>query len=645
VNSATGHSDIDRVRDATDLVRLIGEHVALKPKGREHIGICPFHDDHRPSMHVVTHKGDGFYKCFACGASGDCFRFVMDFHKMEFPEALRYLADRAGITLTPRRAAPAPSGDAPRRSDLQKAAAFAADFFTATLNDPIAGQAGRDVIAKRGINDEMVGQFMLGVSPDGYERFLNRLGGKESAIRTALAAGLLKRRESGGCYDAFRNRLMFPICDDVGRPIAFGARAINSDDNPKYLNSAENPLFNKSRTLYGLHLAKRSIIESKQAVVTEGYTDVIACHQAGITNVIGTLGTALTTQHARVLSRLCDTVVLVFDGDEAGQKAADRGVEVFFAEPVDIRICVLPDQLDPDELLRQDDGPQRFRSAVDQALDALEYKLQRFSAQLATAAGLSARQKHLERFLGELADLGFNSVQGVRKRLLITRLADLLKLSIADIEQAMPRRTRRAAPQPVAPIDEAMMDIDEPIDHEMLLPGEEDLIAVSPARRRAERELLAVLLFEPAAGREAVIPDQGRFLTVTELFAAQDFLDPIARRIAEIILPVLAGGEAITLPQLLTQLGDPSVRAAASQLFFEGRQRCGDEESAAAGELAAAAAALRNCMETERYQRQVADFGSTGADDESKMNAVIEQIRNRQQQGNLPSAISQGIRS
>jgi DNA primase len=625
-------------------VRLIGDHVALRPQGREHVGICPFHEDHRPSLHVVTHKSQAFYKCFACGASGDCFRFVMDYHKMDFPEALRYLADRAGITLRPRTAAPT-TGDAPRRADVQKAVAFACEFFQRNLRDPVTGAAAQATIARRGLSEQMVGQFMLGFAPDRFDGFLQKLGGKPSALRTALAAGLIKERAGSAPgtdrYDTFRNRLIFPICDDVGRPIAFGGRIINPDDVPKYLNSPETALFHKSRTLYGLHLAKRQIIQSKQAIVTEGYTDVIACHQAGITNVVGTLGTALTADHARILSRL------VFDGDEAGRKAADRAVEVFFTEPVDIRICVLPDGLDPDELLKQEEGERRFHEAVEHAVDALEYKLHRFGAQLGEAGGLSGRQKHLQQFLAELADLGFNSMQGVRKRLVITRLADLLHVSIADIERAVPRRTRRAASRPGGTVAASAAEATTAAaGSQPLLAADSDSPAISRARSLAERELLAILLFEPAVGTRPILSDDDVLPAITDVVKPQDFIEPANRRIAEIIFPHLKSGAGLTMPQLLAQLADEAARALASGLFFEGRQRCGGDETAAAAVLRDATEALRSCIARGDYERHIASFrASEGGENAAGGENVLDLIRKRQQQGDLPAAISQGARS
>jgi DNA primase catalytic core len=634
-------SDVERVRDATDLVALIGEHVALRPKGREHVGICPFHDDHRPSMAVVTHKGNAFFKCHSCGAGGDAFDFVQMYHKMDFPEALRFLADRAGVELTPR-SGPAPS-DGPGRTELLAASQFGCAFFQRTLADEALGAEAREILERRGVSSEMIEQFMIGLAPDSYEAFLNTLRGKASSIATATAVGLLKaRREGGGVYDAFRNRIIFPICDDVGRPIAFGGRVIAADDTPKYLNSAENRLFHKSRTLYALHLAKRSIIDLDRAIVAEGYTDVIACHQHGITNVVGSMGTALTSEQAQVLSRVCTTVVLVFDGDEAGQRAADRAIQVFFQQPVDVRICVLPEGRDPDEMLRAEGGREVFLAALDGAVDALEYKLDRFAQEVSGATGVSARQRHLERFLEELSNLGFASMQGTRKRFVLHRLADLFGMPTHEIERAMPRKSaRRSAPPPV------MVEEEHPSDagvQEMLLPDEAMSTPVSRARRLAEHDVLSVLIFEPAAALEAAYgEDEGRALPA--VMSVDQFTDMASRATAEGVFGFLRSGETFTMQQLLSRLKGDAARDLASRLYFDGQRVCEGDKRETQDLLRERLAGLLDCIERERYQRQIMSertAGGAGADDQER---VMEKLIQRRRQGVMTSAISQGVRS
>ncbi len=442
-------SDIDRVKDATDLVRLIGEHIALRPKGREYVGLCPFHDDHAPSMCVVPEKQ--FYKCFSCGAAGDCFGFVQNFLKMEFRESLEFLADRAGITLTPLRSSrDTGSGESDNTQTLDKRTLFAAcglanEFFQAILKHADHGTAAREVIKTRQISPEIAQQFQLGASPDRWDGLLITAAKQGTvSVDALLGAGLLKTRDGssgGGFYDAFRNRLMFPIHDRSGRVIAFGARKINPDDEPKYLNSPETRLFNKSATLYALHHALRDIQLTRTAIICEGYMDVIACHQAGFKNAVATLGTALTRDHAKQLRLACDKIVLLFDGDEAGQRATDRAAEIFFAEPIDVAVVTLnrhTDAKDPDELLKREDGSAIFKQALDNATELLAYRFERIRARLA-GVGPAALSKAMTEELEKLVALGLPSVEPVRQALIIRQLASIAGISEQSIRAAIPR--------------------------------------------------------------------------------------------------------------------------------------------------------------------------------------------------------------
>lgn len=638
-----GGSDIEKVRDATDLVQLIGEHLSLKPRGREFVGLCPFHDDHRPSFAVITHKGSAFYKCHSCGAAGDAFTFVQQYHKMDFAEALRFLAERANITLSHRRDELREAG-APSRAELRKATAYAADFYRKTLADPDRGDAARRAIAQRGISDAMAEQFGLGAAPDQWDGLCAKLRAKPSAVRVAEAAGLLRQRNGGhGHYDYFRNRLIFPICDETGTPVAFGGRALDSDDTPKYLNSPESAIFIKSRTLYGLNLAKRAIIDSGRAVVTEGYTDVIACHQAGVRNVVGTLGTALTREHATVLARLCDTVALVFDGDEAGVRAADRAVEVFFATPVDVRICILPDELDPDELLRQAGGAERFREALDKSVDALDFKVARFRDRLDGVRSLSGRQKALEGFLGELVDLGFDQMQGVRKRLVLTQLADLLGVSLTDLQASMPKRRPRggaSAPSAASVQESGVMP------ESMTWTESSPLLArgapLTRARRLAEREFLSLLIYDPSAAcRTNVGGADGTESPVASAFGLNDFRDDLARTIAGPVLGWLAEGRAFVMQDLLSALDDEGARQLAGTLFFEAQARCGDDDLAATSQLEAAARVLMEQM-TRDELRGMDEAGTRSPDRAAP--GLEDLIESRRRQGHRPDAIFVGAR-
>jgi DNA primase len=455
---AAGHfqpnDDKERVRDAADIVRVIGEHVALKPRGREYAGLCPFHDDHKPSMWVSPVKG--IFKCFSCGAGGDVFTFVQRFHSMEFREALEYLAERYGVTLTPRRqpslAEALPDGapdDSLSRKDLIRANTLALDFFRGVYQHREHGAAARAIVQSRAISDGMVEAFAIGTSPDRFDGLLLTLQRRDEDLRPFIEVGLLKARETGGHYDAFRNRLIFPIHDQIGRVIAFGGRKINEEDEPKYLNSAESRAFDKSATLYGLFQAAREIQKRRVAVITEGYTDTIACHQAGLCNAVATLGTALTRRHASVLRRLCDTVVLLFDGDEAGQRAADRAVEVFFAEEIDVKIATLAgftDAKDPDELLKREGGLAILERAIADATDLLAYRYTRIRQRLA-GAGMSAINRAVQEELERLVELGLNDLPVLRRTLIIKQIAGVAGVDEATIARSIPAgRAVRPAP-------------------------------------------------------------------------------------------------------------------------------------------------------------------------------------------------------
>lgn len=467
MNRATAReNDRERVRDASDIVDIVGEVVNLKPKGREFVGLCPFHDDHSPSMYVVPNKQ--IFNCFVCGAAGDVFTFVQRYHSASFPEALRMLADRANIELTPTNARAADRDDNARteRERVADANRFARDFFRTILNHPEHGRAAREVIDRRGISPEMVDAFELGAAPDRWDGLLLAAQKRSLPEADLLEAGLVKRRDTGtGSYDALRNRLIFPIHDQTGRRVvAFGGRIIDPDDNPKYLNSPETALFQKNQTLFGLHRAFRAIQKTGKAVVVEGYTDVIACHQAGVTNVVGTLGTALTAGHAKLLRRYGDTIVLLLDADEAGQAAAERGQdrlldslveEIFFAtEPLDVRLATIDPSLgakDPDELLKLPDGRERLQRALDDALHLIDFRVERLRARTADA-GPAGKSRAVEAEFNRLAELGLSRLQPVRRTDILAKYAHALGYRVEDLWGMVKvgRRASADAPKPAA---------------------------------------------------------------------------------------------------------------------------------------------------------------------------------------------------
>lgn len=440
-----------RVLDATDIVRLIGEHLTLKPKGREFVSLCPFHNDHNPSMYVVPAKQ--IFHCFVCGAGGSAIDFAMRYHGLRFREALHLLADRAGITLEFVRGSADQAPDTERRSsreEILEANAVALAFFRGLLSHSEHGAVARDAVRRRGISQDMVDAFAVGASPSIWDGLVQYIHSKGLDPAPFEDAGLIRKRpESGGHYDTFRNRLMFPILDRLGRPIAFGGRRLDEKDEPKYLNSPESRVFDKGATLFGLKQALRSIQAERTAVITEGYTDTIACHQAGFTNVVATLGTALTPKHAAALRGVCDRVILLFDSDEAGIRAADRALEVFFTEAFDLRVAELADGKDPDEVLKQEGGADRFRQGLVSASDCLEYRFARLNAQLSgrgAEVGSLSRAAAIEAEVDRLVELGLRRLPPIRQQTVIARLARLAGVNAAAVAQSLSKARGRPTP-------------------------------------------------------------------------------------------------------------------------------------------------------------------------------------------------------
>lgn len=425
-------ADKERVRRATDIVELVSRYVALRPSGKSFKGLCPFHNDKNPSF-VVSPDRQTYY-CFACHEGGDAFSFVMAQEKLEFPEAVAYLADRAGVRLTPRRTESSTGrrADGIPRERLYAANAWAADYFSLCLRTG-GGQKAREYLARRGFEDKTVECWKLGYAPEGWGNLLSEAQRAVFTGAELLAAGLVVPREGGqGHYDRFRDRLIFPIFDTQERVIGFGARALSDREQPKYLNSPETALFDKSRALYGLHNARKSIGETGEAVIVEGYTDVLMAHQCGVCNVVATLGTALTREHVRVLRRYARQATVVFDADDAGQKASDRSLEVFVEESMPVRVAELPAGEDPcDTLLRG--GADAFVESLGKALDLFECKV--MQARRSCGDTPAERSAAIDRVLETLARMP-NSVE---RSLTLDRV---VKMVVKEFELAEERALR-----------------------------------------------------------------------------------------------------------------------------------------------------------------------------------------------------------
>lgn len=587
-------TDVERVREAADIVRIVGEHVALKAKGREYVGLCPFHEDHNPSMAVVPTKQ--IFHCFVCGTGGDVFSFIQKYHRMDFREALEHLAERCNIELTPRHAPPSGEQTGFSRSTLADANAQAAAFFRAVLQHETHGRTARDLIDRRGISPAMVEKFAIGAAPDRWDGLCKKIDSMGADPELFVQAGLLKPREDGSHYDALRNRLIFPIRDQIGRVIAFGGRRINDEDDPKYLNSPETPLFNKSASIFGLYQAARAIQHERTAIITEGYTDVVACHQAGIEHAVATLGTALTPGHASILRRMCDTVVLLFDGDEAGQRAADRAVEVFFNDPIDVRIATLnrvTDAKDPDELLKREGGIELFNQAIAESVDLLDFRFARMRARLA-GAGLSAMQRATEDEIQTLARLGFHNVSPIRRKLVLRRLADLTGLD----EPLIADQLRRAKPRPNdRPLAEAEYDDMPPHSDAPANPGPRPLI-----------EALGCILSDGALWT-------GLDLKSRELLAPESFGGAV-RRVAEAVEQIVQAGRKPDLRAVLDTLEDGEIKAVAVDMQTRAERQSEHR----------LAAFLTDCLRRAMQDRSLAAARETQAETDD-LQSLVDSIR------------------
>lgn len=356
-------SEVDEIKSRLDIIEVISEYITLKQAGVNFRALCPFHREKTPSFFVSPERQ--LWKCFGCGESGDIFGFVMKIEGVEFPEALRLLAKKAGVEL--------------KRSDphlvSQKTKLFdicseAASFFNSSLYSP-AGERVLAYLNQRKVSEASIKNFFLGYAPDSWDgllKFLTQKGFREKDIE---AAGLIIKKSQGGYYDRFRNRLIFPVSDPHGVIVGFGGRALDDKEEAKYLNSPETSIYNKSRLLYAVDKAKTEIKKNNYAILVEGYMDVIASHQAGVRNAVASAGTSLTQDQIKLLKRYSPNLILSFDIDTAGQEATKRGIDLLLEQEMNIKITVLEECKDPDELIKKD--PLEWKKAIEKAKHIMEY--------------------------------------------------------------------------------------------------------------------------------------------------------------------------------------------------------------------------------------------------------------------------------
>ena len=383
-------SEIDEVRTRIDIVDVIQQFTSLKKAGKDYRGLCPFHNEKTPSFHVYPEMAR--WRCFGqCGVGGDVFEFLQKIEGLSFPEALERLAAQSGVTLTVSAGAQQHlPGEISERDKVVRVNQLAVSYYCELLS---GSDRAIQYMLRRGIGIEAQKAFSLGYAGESWDGLALHLRKNGASLIDAETAGLVGRRDTGGHYDRVRDRIVFPIFDVQNRPIGFGARLIDAsaENQPKYWNSPETPVFSKSKTLYGLSTGRRAIADAGNAIVVEGYTDVIACQSAGFGNVVATLGTSLTEEHVKVLRRLASTVLLCFDADSAGLKAAYRAAELFERHDITVKVIDLPSGDDPDSLIRAG-KTETFAKAVQDAYPLVEYQLK----QLAKTWTQNSEQGRLE---------------------------------------------------------------------------------------------------------------------------------------------------------------------------------------------------------------------------------------------------------
>lgn len=368
-------SNLEQIRAASDIVDVIGGYLPLKRAGANFVALCPFHKEKTPSFNVNPHKQ--IFHCFGCHKGGDVFTFVKEYENIGFVDAVRRLAERARIPLVSEQN-PAAQQSRHLKDQLLEIHEQLTQRWQSCLANEAAGQLARDYLAKRGVSAEAIKLFRIGAAPEAWDDTVNWARSKGHDLAIVEKAGLILKKEGGDRpYDRFRGRLMFPICDEQGRVVGFSGRVLSGDEKTaKYVNSPETPIFTKSKIFFGLDKSKRAILDAGFAIVCEGQLDLIACFMAGVQNIVAPQGTAFTDQHARIMKRYVDEVVLCFDSDEAGQNAAVRSLDPLLASGMAVRVAVVPSPHDPDSFIKANGG-EAFRQLVGGAEGFFDYYLNR----------------------------------------------------------------------------------------------------------------------------------------------------------------------------------------------------------------------------------------------------------------------------
>jgi DNA primase len=473
----------ERVKDAADILEIVSAYTDLQQRGQDFWGNCPFHDERTPSFKV--NPRDKLYYCFGCEASGDVFRFVEEKEGLTFPEAVESLAERYGVEVERENEDPQAEARRRRKARLWELLERTSKFYERYLWESKKAAKARAYLEERGLGEDVLRRFGVGMAPSPWDQVLTGSQRAGFKVDELLAAGLAQKGRQGGHYDRFRSRITFPIRDQRGRVLGFGARALSADTQPKYLNSPEGELYRKSHTLYGIDHARGPIAKARRAILVEGYTDVLALHQAGVEEAVAIMGTALTPEQVSMLAGLTDSVVLALDADSAGADAMIRAQKVAGGKSLELKVAAMPEGEDPADMLKEG-SVDRFMKLVDEAID-----LPSFRVDVALGRGdlgsLAGRERVLDevgpvlKAMGETA-LGFDE--------LVRKVADRLDTD-ASLVLA---RVRSASDAPAAP---------PPGEDNGAKPPKPIAVSLTPRETR-ERALLAMCVAKPGEGRRFI---------------------------------------------------------------------------------------------------------------------------------------------
>jgi DNA primase len=544
---------IEQVAAANDIVEVIGSYFPLKRMGGTFKALCPFHQERTPSFNVNPQRQ--IFKCFGCGAGGSVFRFVMDYEHIDFLAAVRKLADKAGVKIPEAEMTQEDYERADLRRRLLSMHADAAEFFHTQLMRGNSGDVAREYMKRRGLGAEVAKAWKIGFAPDSWDTLLGEMRRQGYKDAELAASGLFSQGEEGGrLYDRFRGRVMFPICNDTGEVIAFSGRVLDAEQSPaKYVNSPETILFTKGAVLFGLHKSKRALIDRKQAVVCEGQVDLITAFEAGVQNVIAPQGTAFTERQARILKRYVEEVVLCFDSDAAGEKAAQRSLPHLLGESLLVRVVAMPPGEDPDSLIRKE-GAEAFQVRVAQAEDFFDYQIRRQTKRpdFGTPRGKIAAAQELAGLIALIPD-------GVARDAVQNNASMRLEVSPQDFRTLVKRVPRTS----------------QNGDAEAKEPPKAPTVALDPTK-----ELLALLALRDQASRawlqarqwnrvlEDGLPDS---VLLAKIFDAEFRVDEPAS--VNSWIATLGSGEEAALSGLLERKVPPEARVVAEDCWHELERR------------------------------------------------------------------------